>query len=115
MEEPWNGYDSNPYYNPEKCGLEIVGMIEDEPNWDFNMLVVWRHLESGVLYFGTDSGCSCPSPFENVTGLGSLTRIKTVRELSAFKRAVKEFGYSYRTTIDPVSKAELVTKVRAAL
>jgi hypothetical protein len=26
--------------------------------------VVWKRLSDGQLLYGTDSGCSCPSPFE---------------------------------------------------
>jgi hypothetical protein len=28
------------------------------------MLVLWRHLDTGKLFWATDSGCSCPTPFE---------------------------------------------------
>jgi hypothetical protein len=35
----------------------------DEPDWDFYELGVWRQPEG--FYMSTDSGCSCPTPFEN--------------------------------------------------
>lgn len=57
-------YDTNLYYSPEASGYEIIETIEleDEP-WQFDILVVWRDPE-GTLVWATDSGCSCPSPFE---------------------------------------------------
>lgn len=63
---------SNIYYNPEDFGLETVGQMDwTEPNWDFDMLVVWKE-KRGRYWIGEDSGCSCPSPFENVTDINEL-------------------------------------------
>lgn len=58
-------FDNNIYYNPEEFGYEVVKDIEldDEP-WQFHLLVIWRD-DNGNLVWGTDSGCSCPSPFED--------------------------------------------------
>ena len=54
------------YY--EKCPetLEQVGGL-DEPDlsYEFHVLGVWRYKPTGDLYWTTDSGCSCPSPFED--------------------------------------------------
>lgn len=73
MNEPWNGYDRNPYHNPESCGLELVGTIEySSDGYDFDTRAVWRVLADGRFVTGRDSGCSCPSPFENVRGLADL-------------------------------------------
>ena len=63
---------SNPYYNPEDFGLTIVDEIEwrDEP-YEFDMTVVWKD-KSGKYWIASDSGCSCPSPFETYDTLESL-------------------------------------------
>lgn len=60
-------YDENLYYNPETLGYEIVEFfdLDDEP-YEFDMMVVWRDPEGNLVY-ATDSGCSCPSPFEDMT------------------------------------------------
>jgi hypothetical protein len=63
---------SNVYYEPEDFGLEIVLVVEATPCYDFNMFVVWRDAD-GHFYAATDSGCSCPSPFEDLT-LAELKR-----------------------------------------
>lgn len=66
----WN---CNPYYKPEHFGLEIVASIDVyEPNYDFDIRVVWFHSETGVFYTARDAGCSCPSPFEDYHGLEQL-------------------------------------------
>lgn len=57
----------NVYYNPQDYGLEIVGELEwSEPCYDFDMTVVWKE-KRGTYWIGDDSGCSCPSPFEDIT------------------------------------------------
>lgn len=60
------------WYSPEKHGLTIVGSVDD-PNasYSFDMLVVWQH-ENGKMFYGMDSGCSCPSPFEDVKSIANL-------------------------------------------
>lgn len=71
---------SNLYYNPEEFGLEIVDELEDpQADYSFNKIVVWKHKETKKLFWASDSGCSCPSPFENYqfsgpdrTNLGSM-------------------------------------------
>lgn len=65
-------YDENIYYSPEKYGLSIVGTIDlSEPDYSFDMLVVWKS-EQGQFWVGTDSGCSCPSPFEEINDVNEL-------------------------------------------
>lgn len=69
------------YYQPGHFGLEIVGEAE-RPSWhDFDKFAVWRDA-AGALYYASDSGCSCPSPFENFTSLSDLTKA-TVAEAHA--------------------------------
>lgn len=58
-------WDNNLYNNPEKFGLEIVDGIDYAGSYEFEMRVIFRVKESGELLMGSDSGCSCPSPFES--------------------------------------------------
>lgn len=70
----------NVYYHPEHYGLEVIGDIEwDNEAWQFNMTVVWRD-QAGNFYYADDSGCSCPSPFEDLT-LERLTRVERLQDL----------------------------------
>jgi hypothetical protein len=82
---------SNIYYSPENYGLEIVATLNGDLGYEFDMLVVWK-TKTGrkKLYWAQDSGCSCPSPFEdypNIDALNVLTR-KTFGELEKATKAV---------------------------
>jgi hypothetical protein len=69
-------YDENIYYSPEKLGLSTVAEIDwSDGCYQFDLRVVWKHDASGVLYTARDSGCSCPSPFEDYNGIESLERV----------------------------------------
>lgn len=37
---------NNPYYSPERCGLEIVVSIETDEDYEFDIVAVWR--DSGL-------------------------------------------------------------------
>ena len=81
------------YYSPEKFGLEVVAAFErPDLSWEFDMFVIWRHVETGQLYYGSDSGCSCPSPFETFTTVDRLTP-GTAQEVTAKAR---EWAYGMR-------------------
>lgn len=76
--------DDRPYTDPAAFGLEFLGEIEWSGfTYEFDMTAVWYR--SGALvpqfFWADDSGCSCPTPFENTSyeelrsgGLGDLQR-----------------------------------------
>lgn len=101
---------SNPYYHPEDFGLTIVGMIEVEPDYDFDMLVVWT--DGTTLYWAEDSGCSCPSPFEDFTTIGRLNQGGTEACVRAIDAWVDAEGFL--TARSPLRKpaSDLKAKVR---
>lgn len=75
-------YDCNPYYNPESLGLETVAELEfSDGSYQFDTLVVWRHKDSGKFYTARDSGCSCPTPFEDYCGIDKLTELNAWTDL----------------------------------
>lgn len=62
------------YYNSSDFGLDLVGEVEwSEEDYSFDLTAVWKD-STGQLYFGSDSGCSCPSPFEEFTKIEDLTK-----------------------------------------
>ena len=63
---------SNIHSSPGDYGLEVLGELDLGGGWDFDMWVVWWHEESKTAYWGHDSGCSCPSPFEGYYKLEDL-------------------------------------------
>lgn len=63
------------YHNPEVFGLTQIAIVEEDESYQFNMIVAWRD-ESGRVYWGHDTGCSCPSPFEDYTSKESLNLLR---------------------------------------
>lgn len=67
-------YETNVYYHPEKSKLTVVAEWEfSDRSYCFDTRVVWRN-DRGELVTARDSGCSCPSPFEDM-GLSDLTSV----------------------------------------
>lgn len=103
----------NIYYDPEKCGLEIVGVLdEDDLSYEFNTLIVLRATESKKLYWAQSSGCSCPTPFEEYSyvsdiehNLSELNR----ESLETFVNEVRNFPVSMD------ERQKLITSVRRRL
>lgn len=113
----------NDVYNyPEKFGLELLGSIDD-PNadWDFDIFALWRHKETGVVYYGSDSGCSCPSPFEYYHSLSDLNVLDdSPGSWETFEESVKDWcGYADRESPNEgqwaVLRTDMLRKAAAAL
>lgn len=90
------------YFQPEKYGLTPLGDIDpyDEP-YEFNMVAFWQN-EAGDVLWACDSGCSCPSPFED-------TRVEDLNVVTSWQQATKEileyFDYGrYASESDKVAK-----------
>lgn len=85
------------YYQPEHFKLTQVGMISDpEADWSFDDFVVWQH-EDGRLFYASDAGCSCPSPFESYTSLGDLTPITDSTYDQFYSDLMKHSNDSWRS------------------
>lgn len=82
------GWDApDPYYNPEKFGLEIVASHDVAASYEYDMIVIWRHAETGRLYMAHDYGCSCFSPFEGLTDMNDLSEFRNEDEIRSFAKA----------------------------
>lgn len=57
-------WDDNPVREPAKYGYQFVteGALA-EPDYSFSLFAVLR--KDDGYYLSTDSGCSCPSPWES--------------------------------------------------
>ena len=73
----------NVYYDPEKFGLTVIGEIDVGASYEFDMVAFWKGAD-GCVYAASDSGCSCPSPFQS-TGMDDLERIP---DLNAARRFI---------------------------
>ena len=74
---------STPQSHPERGGLRIVATLDASAYSDFDMFILWIHEETGLYYWGEDSGCSCPAPFEGVESLSDLETGPVGRGLAA--------------------------------
>lgn len=75
-------YLPDPYNQPEEFGLTPVASLEEDEPYQFDILQVWKH-EDGTFYYASDSGCSCPSPFEDFTKLEHLEVLDSFLEFEA--------------------------------
>lgn len=94
----------NVYYEPEKYDLELLHETDTGDGYDFDKTVVWRHTKTGKLYVGQDSGCSCPSPFENFTSLSSLEEVNP-HNFHNLRVLLQEAGVSILDIIDLMETA----------
>ena len=106
----------------ESEGVTDLGTIDlREPHYSFYLAWVLGTPEG--FYLGTDSGCSCPTPFENYRSLadftGPLTDEQVIEELD---NLAQPFEYDYDRCVysetrrekayDPVRLVELVTDIQ---
>ena len=56
-------FTENPYYYPEKCGLTIFDSIDTAGSYEFDIFCIWED-NNHNLWWDSDSGCSCPTPFD---------------------------------------------------
>ncbi len=78
----------NPYYSPDKCGLEIFESIDTAYDHEFNMFVIWRKLDDNTLWWDTDTGNDCLCPFDN-SSYGHDLKPITKETWNNFKNALK--------------------------
>lgn len=99
----------NCYYYPEDNGLEVFDEVETGEYCNFDTTVVWRHKETGKLYWAHDSGCSCPTPFECYTSIRDLNEL-TEDTLYNFTQHLVNQRYITQTDIN-----ECMNKVKSYL
>lgn len=114
-------YEQNVYYHPETWDLEVVGEVDYSSGiYEFDTRVVWKHKKTGQLYTMRDSGCSCPTPFEDYNNLEDLeavnfdnleAEIKSERSRSYYEGASLN---ECRDFLDKVAKAMLPNDVQDA-
>lgn len=75
----YDRYESGAYDTPPP-GTEILVEYDWADDYEFNMIVVWRLIETGELRAAFDTGCSCPQPFAGLTWYEMLP-IKKVADL----------------------------------
>lgn len=69
-----SNYNTNIYYNPKKHGLTPFDEVETAGGYEFDTTVIWQD-NDGKLYWAHDSGCSCPTPFEDFNSIKDLNTL----------------------------------------
>jgi hypothetical protein len=73
-------YGSNVYSSPKTYGLKQVAEVDySDGCYQFDLRVVWKDAK-GRLWTARDSGCSCPSPFEDTRELDRLFNWRSLEE-----------------------------------
>lgn len=98
----------NVYDKPGAFGLALVGTVEADLWYEFDITAVW--VKDGKVYAARDSGNSAAEPFENYTDITHLTEIRDAEKLRALIG-----GSSYSSDYDPAEVRDLVNKVHAIL
>lgn len=102
---------ANIYYDPQKFDLRIVGEVDwSDGSYQFDLFVVWQRESDGAFFWGRDSGCSCPSPFETMTGpkdLDVILSLDSVKEWLEATQAEESYDRS-------VEVAELLERLHGA-
>ena len=92
----------------EPTEYTYLGEIEwSYQSWEFDITGVFRKDSTGELFYATDSGCSCPSPWDRTTE-DDLTLI--TRPQDFIEHTNGQLGYSSNeaATVDDVRKLTLV-------
>jgi len=94
-------YDENPMVTPKNYGVQLVGelALSDTP-YAFYILGVVK--DGQGYYLSTDSGCSCPSPWESHTMgdfTGPMTAVQAREEIQNLVKDSRE--NQYNTPDDP--------------
>ena len=87
--------------------FEMIAVVDlSEPDYSFDILGIWK-TEDGY-YLSTDSGCSCPYPWESHTDsdlTGPLTAGQAIEEATSLWSGAYGGGY------DPEEFAEAMTLI----
>ena len=109
----------NPYYNPEKLELELVSYDEPNMSYAYNTLCFWA-TKDGRIYSASDSGCSCPTPFEDYEGeaqdevLQKLERVGSVAQAESIFDSWNK-NYDGKPHLKNTEKQEMVKWVAEKL
>ncbi len=101
----------NPYYNPDKVNLETLSFDQPNLSYEYNTLCFWI-TGNGEVYSASDSGCSCPTPFENYSGENQKEILQQLERVGSLEQAEQIFDswnqdYMGKPFLPSEKKAEL--------
>lgn len=98
------------YFSPKNYGLTEIAEFDTADDWEFDMVVVWRDGE-GKLWAAHDSGCSCPTPFEDHTFPTDFVEVRALTDLDPLIAEARE----HSDHSQPNDLPDFKRKVREAL
>jgi len=106
----------------EKLGLtELYEFDDPEASYSFDLFTIWKRESDGALFYGEDSGCSCPSPYEDVHSIEDLKPI-TKHGWDSFKKDFEDYcgqkagyGDSTKRYVDILKEKETLDAVYGML
>ena len=81
----------NPYYDPESLGLEKISFEEPGLSYEFNTLCFWS-TGDGRVFSAFDSGCSCPTPFEDYEAETQAECVQLLERVGSKEQAEQIFA-----------------------
>lgn len=96
--------------------FEIIGEIEcGSGDYSFDLFRVVQDAKSGNLFYATDSGCSCPSPFEDVEYPEDYTKITRGASFESFKTDFENYIKEHGNYVSVTDKMEFIKTVKDIL
>ena len=110
----------NPYYKPEHFGLELTSVDQHNMSYEYNTLCFWA-TKDGRVFTAQDSGCSCPTPFENYEGKTQKDVLQKLEQVGSVDQAERTFDawndgiYSKQNRCSQSEREEIIAWVKSHL
>lgn len=98
----------NLYSNPSNYGLELIADVNFSEGWDFDIYALFRN-DDGMYFMAHDSGCSCPSPFEDYHSASDIAdgRVFNTADVMEYFMANGASGQSFVTIHEFMKTAQV--------
>lgn len=107
-------YPLNPYYSHDKLQLSVL--VFDQPNmcYEYNTLCFFS-TPKGEVYAAKDSGCSCPTPFEEYEGRTTDEVVRKMERVGSVHQAesiFRDWNNGIYDTRDKLLESDAVSEIR---
>lgn len=80
----------NPETDYTKLELEMLSFDKSSGCYEFDTICFWATKE-GKVYTASDSGCSCPTPFEEYAGENQIDILQKLERIGSLEQAERIF------------------------
>lgn len=106
----------NIYYEMDKLGIEVLEFNEPDMGYEFNTLLFIRSPD-GRVFVASDSGCSCPTPFEDYEGETLNDILPLLERVGSVEHGLASFdswnrGYDDKPFLSISSRMECESKLK---